>query len=236
MRRRQNSEESLPTVNDIAKSNTIKFEPRNPRQRFHAKSLQDSQLTIAIGPAGTGKTYVPIVHFARGLLRGDYQRIVMMRPAVALEGEQHGFLPGDKWKKVTPWARPMLKKLAKLLGGEDRILDLHRQGRIEVEPFTYLRGDEFEAGEFVMIDEAQNCTVGQLKAFTTRIADGAKIAISGDVTQRDLKQGSGLSELVELVDSHDIPCGIIEYLEADIERGDLCRRFVPAWAAAHASS
>lgn len=220
---------TIPSVNDIERANAIKFEPANPRQRFHMRSLKEKSLTLALGPAGTGKTYVSMVYAAQAILRGEITKLVLMRPAVALEGEEHGFLPGDLFAKVSPWARPMLKKLDTLIGG-GRVKAMVKNGQIEVCPFTYLRGDEFEAGTFVMLDEAQNCTVGQLKAFTTRIADGSRIVIAGDVSQHDLPGDSGLSVLLDVIEgSDDIDCGIIEYEARDIERGALCAAFVKAW-------
>lgn len=223
--------ESLPSVNDIEQSNKVSFAPRNARQRYHARSLRENQLTVVLGPAGTGKTFVSMVHAARGLLRGEITKIVLMRPAVALEGEEHGFLPGNLWAKVAPWARPMLRKLGNMIGGEAKILELHKQGKIELLPFTHLRGDEFEAGTLVMLDEAQNCTPGQIRAFVTRIADGATIVIAGDVAQNDLKgSGCGLEHLADMVDRYEIPCGIVEYLLDDVERGSLCKAFVSAYA------
>lgn len=225
----QQVQEDKPSVNSIAKANAIKFEPKNPRQRFHMRSMEKNQLTVVLGPAGTGKTYVSTIHAAKGILHGKYKKLVLMRPAVALEGEEHGFLPGNLWGKIAPWARPMLKKLSNFIGGEDRIIEMHRAGKIELSPFTYLRGDEFEADTFVMLDEAQNCTVGQMKAFTTRIADGSTIVISGDIRQSDIRGETGLGALGDIIKNYDIPAGIIEYSESDIERGELCAAFVKAW-------
>lgn len=227
---RKQKETFRPSVNDIERSNRIKFESKNPRQRFHARSLRDNQLTLAFGPAGTGKTYVSIAYAAQGLLRGEIKKLVLMRPAVALEGENHGFLPGDLWAKVAPWARPMLRKLSRFVGSQDRILDMHKQGKIEILPFTTLRGDEFEEGTFVMLDEAQNCTPGQMRAFVTRIADGAKVCIAGDIAQNDLGEDTGLEHLGELIEKYEIPCGVIEYHLSDVERGSLCAAFVKAYA------
>jgi phosphate starvation-inducible PhoH-like protein len=221
---------STPSVNDIEVSNRIKFDFRNPRQRFHVKSLRENQLTLVFGPAGTGKTYVSMAYAAQGLLRGEIKKLVLMRPAVALEGENHGFLPGDLWAKVSPWARPMLRKLGRFMGSQERILEMYKRGAIEILPFTTLRGDEFEDGTFVMLDEAQNCTPEQLRAFVTRIADGAKIVIAGDVSQNDLGEGTGLEYLGDLVEKYDIPCGVVDYRLEDVERGTLCAAFVRAYA------
>ena len=222
--------EASPSVNDIQWANSIKFQPKNVRQQLHTQSIVKNQLTLALGPSGTGKTHVSIAALAEGILRGRYDRGVLMRPAIALDDEEHGYLPGHLHEKVAPWARPMFRKLAKLIG-MNRVQTMLKDGRLEVCPFTYLRGDEFESRTFVMLDEAQNCSIAQLRAFTTRIADGATIVIAGDVEQHDRTSVSGLEVLHWIIDSSlAIDCGIIEYQVSDIVRGSLCQSFVDAWA------
>lgn len=220
---------SVPSVTDIQHANSIRFEPKNARQRHHMRSIQENQLTLVLGPSGTGKTHVSIAALADGILRGRHYRAVLMRPAIALENEEHGFLPGSLDAKVGPWAKPMLRKLTKLIGAS-RVLGMLSDGHIEICPFTYLRGDEFEDRTFVMLDEAQNCTIAQLRAFTTRIADGATIVIAGDIEQHDMRGRSGFDVLHELIDaSPDINCGIAQYRKEDIVRGALCQSFVDMW-------
>lgn len=217
------------SVNDIERANRLVFEPDNPRQRFHLRSLRDNPLTIALGPAGTGKTTVTCYFTADGVLRGRIKKVMLMRPPVALGTTKHETLPGDIFAKIAPWARPMLRKLEGYLG-KARFEKMVKAGDIEVVPFTYLRGMEFEAGTLVILDEAQNCTIEQLEAWTTRIADGATVAILGDEDQHDMPGVSALQVLHELIDaSDDIDCGIVEYLERDIKRGKLCRAFVAMW-------
>lgn len=226
----ENAANNLPSVNDIAAANKIVFEPANPRQRLHMKHLRNYQLTVAVGPAGAGKTYVTTNFIAAGILHGTIKKAILMRPPVALKGTKHETLPGDGFAKVAPWAQPMLKKLSKMIGKE-RLIKMIKDKDIEVLPFTYLRGDEFEAGTFVMLDEAQNCDYEQIKAFTTRIADGATICICGDVTQTDRDMESGLEILCRIIDgSADLEVGMVEYLHEDIKRGKLCAQFVKAWA------
>lgn len=217
-----------PSVNDIQKANGLKFEGRNPRQKFHYRSIRQNQVTVALGYPGTGKTYVSVVAACELFLRGEIDRIVIVRPAVAAGGEEHGFLPGDIGKKLAPWARPVIDIIGKCIGAE-RLRAATAAGLIEAMPFTYMRGLTFDRA-FVILDEAQNTTPEQIRLFTQRMGEDVRVVIDGDIMQCDLKGDSGLDDLLDVLPHIEgISVGVVEYEIGDIERGPITAAFARAW-------
>ncbi|MGZ8994770.1 MAG: PhoH family protein, partial [Burkholderiaceae bacterium] len=166
---------------------------RTPRQRDYIEAILAHDITIGIGPAGTGKTYLAVAAAVDALERDVVKRIVLTRPAVEA-GERLGFLPGDLAQKVDPYLRPLYDALFDLLGFDKTQRLLERQ-TIEIAPLAYMRGRTLNQS-FVILDEAQNTTREQMKMFLTRIGFGSKAVVTGDVTQMDLPRGttSGLIE------------------------------------------
>ena len=160
---------------------------RTPRQRDYIAAMLDHDITIGIGPAGTGKTYLAVAAAVDALERDIVQRIVLTRPAVEA-GERLGFLPGDLAQKVDPYLRPLYDALFDLLGFDKTQRLLERQ-TIEIAPLAYMRGRTLNQA-FVILDEAQNTTREQMKMFLTRIGFGSKAVVTGDVTQIDLPRGT----------------------------------------------
>lgn len=160
---------------------------KNFGQRRYAKSIDDHAVTFGIGPAGTGKTYLAVVMAVRALKNGEVKKIILTRPAVEA-GEHLGFLPGDLKEKVDPYLRPIYDALYNLFGLEhtNRLME---RGVIEIAPLAYMRGRTLEDA-FVILDEAQNTTVSQMKMFLTRLGFGSKMVINGDITQIDLPKGA----------------------------------------------
>lgn len=156
---------------------------KNFGQRRYAKSISDHAVTFGIGPAGTGKTYLAVVMAVRALKNGEVKKIILTRPAVEA-GEHLGFLPGDLKEKVDPYLRPIYDALYNLFGLEhtNRLME---RGVIEIAPLAYMRGRTLEDA-FVILDEAQNTTISQMKMFLTRLGFGSKMVINGDITQIDL--------------------------------------------------
>lgn len=222
-------EPPVPSVNDIEKANKIKVAGRNPRQIAYLQSMKHNDLTVALGPAGTGKTYLATMRAAEEILRGTKERFIIVRPAVAAGGEEHGFLPGDLRKKLAPWARPVVDLLAKAIG-HDRCEQMLKAGTVEAMPFTYMRGLTLD-NAFIILDEAQNVTVEQMKLFTTRLGENVKVVICGDIAQTDMPGNSGLVVLADLIEDHGIPAGLIEFTSNDVERSVLAGQFVRAWEA-----
>jgi phosphate starvation-inducible PhoH-like protein len=168
--------------------------PKTFGQGEYAKSIQESDIVFAIGPAGTGKTYIAVAAAVTALKRRAVSRIVLVRPAVEA-GESLGFLPGDFQEKVDPYLRPLYDALHEMMGA-DKIRRSLEMGVIEVAPLAYMRGRTL-SDSFVILDEAQNTTIGQMKMFLTRLGANSKAVITGDVTQIDLRE-KDLSGLIQI--------------------------------------
>lgn len=201
--------------------------PKTAGQRTLVEAIEHQTLTIGIGPAGTGKTFLAIVMAVRALRHREVARIILSRPAVEA-GEKLGFLPGDLREKVDPYLRPLYDALGEVLD-ETVVARFLERGTIEVAPLAYMRGRTL-GDAFVILDEAQNATREQLKMFLTRLGSGSKMVVNGDVTQIDLPRGvhSGLLDVQELFAGvEDI--AIVELGTADVVRPSLVGRIVNAY-------
>ncbi|MEZ6115244.1 MAG: PhoH family protein [Pirellulaceae bacterium] len=167
--------------------------PRTEGQAKYIKAIRENDLTFAVGPAGTGKTYLAVAMAVRALKDEQIRKIVLVRPAVEA-GESLGFLPGDLQAKINPYLRPLLDALYEMID-YDQIKRLMERDLIEVAPLAYMRGRTLNDA-FIILDEAQNTTVAQMKMFLTRMGSGSKIVVAGDETQVDLPKAmtSGLSD------------------------------------------
>ncbi len=172
--------------------------PRTLRQKAYVDAMERHDLTLALGPAGTGKTFLATVLAVRMLNERKVERLVLTRPAVEA-GERLGFLPGDLQQKVDPYLRPLYDALHTLLGSE-RTAVLLEKGIIEVAPLAYMRGRTL-ADAFVILDEAQNTTAAQMRMVLTRLGENSRMVVTGDPTQVDLPSGvtSGLVEAAEVL-------------------------------------
>ena len=159
---------------------------RGPHQREYAQAMRSKDLTFGIGPAGTGKTYMAVAAAVEALDTDKVRRLVLVRPAVEA-GERLGFLPGDMSQKVDPYLRPMYDALYEMMGFE-RVARLIERHVIEIAPLAFMRGRTLNES-FVILDEAQNTTVEQMKMLLTRIGYGSRAVVTGDVTQTDLPKG-----------------------------------------------
>ena len=203
---------------------------RTPRQRDYIEAILAHDITIGIGPAGTGKTYLAVATAVDALERDVVKRIVLTRPAVEA-GERLGFLPGDLAQKVDPYLRPLYDALFDLLGFDKTQRLLERQ-TIEIAPLAYMRGRTLNQS-FVILDEAQNTTREQMKMFLTRIGFGSKAVVTGDVTQMDLPRGttSGLIEAQHVL-AEVRGIAFTYFTAADVVRHPLVGRIVEAYEAA----
>jgi phosphate starvation-inducible PhoH-like protein len=200
---------------------------RTPHQIQYLESILAHDITLGIGPAGTGKTYLAVACAVDALEREQVKRIVLVRPAVEA-GERLGFLPGDLAQKVDPYLRPLYDALYDL-AGFDRTAKLLERGTIELAPLAYMRGRTLNHS-FIILDEAQNTTPEQMKMFLTRIGFGAKAVVTGDVTQIDLARGqkSGLIEARRiLADVRGI--AFTDFTAADVVRHPLVARIIDAY-------
>jgi phosphate starvation-inducible protein PhoH and related proteins len=203
---------------------------RTPNQRLYLDNIQSHDITFGIGPAGTGKTFLAVACAVDALERSTVQRIILTRPAVEA-GERLGFLPGDLAQKVDPYLRPLYDALYELMG-IDKVTRAFEKGSIEVAPLAFMRGRTLSHA-FVILDEAQNTTAEQMKMFLTRIGQGSKCVVTGDVSQIDLPRG----ELSGLIDAERVlrrVSGIAttRFSSVDVVRHPLVARIVDAYDAA----
>ena len=200
---------------------------RTPNQVQYLQQMLASDITLGIGPAGTGKTFLAVACAVDALERHGVQRIVLTRPAVEA-GERLGFLPGDLAQKVDPYLRPLYDALYDLMGF-DRVAKAFDKGLIEIAPLAFMRGRTLSHA-FIILDEAQNATREQMKMFLTRIGFGSKCVVTGDVSQIDLPKGTPSG----LIDAHHVLRGVegiavTEFTAADVVRHPLVARIVEAY-------
>ena len=209
---------------------TAKGKPIKPKtlgQKAYCDAIAKNTVTLGIGPAGTGKTYLAVAAAVAAFRAEEVNRIILTRPAVEA-GERLGFLPGDLQSKVDPYLRPLYDALFDMLGADTYQKYLER-GNIEVAPLAYMRGRTLD-DSFIILDEAQNTSREQMKMFLTRLGFGSKIVITGDVTQIDLPDGkpSGLREAMRVL-SRVEGVGICELTNADVVRHVMVQRIVQAY-------
>jgi phosphate starvation-inducible PhoH-like protein len=200
---------------------------RGANQRAYLKNIRENDLAFGIGPAGTGKTYLAVAGAIDALESGQVRRIVLVRPAVEA-GERLGFLPGDMSQKVDPYLRPMYDALYDMLGS-DQVGRLIERNVIEIAPLAFMRGRSLNES-FVILDEAQNTSVAQMKMFLTRIGFGSHAVVTGDITQIDLpsEQQSGLKNAAKILSEVE---GVVftYFTPGDVVRHELVQRIVEAY-------
>lgn len=209
-----------------------RFRPQNEKQLHYANMLKDDKpyIVIAYGSAGTGKTFCAASVGIDLMEQGLYNRMVLTRPAVCVEEEEHGFLPGGIDSKMKPWILPIYDVLHSRLD-PIRVERMIKNNTIEIAPLAYMRGRTFE-NAWIILDEAQNCTVGQMKMVLTRIGKGSKLIITGDPTQHDrTKNENGLIDFINRIHSYDMKglggtkdssqIGLVEFHPEDVERHEV---------------
>ncbi len=196
-------------------------------QKQYVEAIKKNSVTFGIGPAGTGKTYLAVCLAVQAMKQKQVEKIILTRPAVEA-GEKLGFLPGDLQTKVDPYLRPLYDALQEMLGLES-YTKLMERGSIEIAPLAYMRGRTL-SDAFIILDEAQNTTREQMKMFLTRLGDGSKMVITGDVTQIDLPDGksSGLMHAAEILDGIE-GISIIKLTAKDVVRNPLVMSIVRAY-------
>ena len=209
-----------------AKGRPIK--PKTIGQKEYVDSISQNTVTIGVGPAGTGKTYLAVAAAVAAFRERKINRIILTRPAVEA-GERLGFLPGDLQSKVDPYLRPLYDALFDMLGAETYQKHLER-GNIEVAPLAYMRGRTLD-DSFIILDEAQNTSCEQMKMFLTRMGFGSKMVITGDATQIDLPADklSGLKQAVRVLKNVE-GIGICELTDQDVVRHVMVQRIIKAYA------
>ena len=205
--------------------------PRSPGQQVYLDAIANHEMVFGIGPAGTGKSYLAVASAVAALHEGQVERIIFSRPAVEA-GENLGFLPGDLKEKVDPYLRPLYDALYDVMATE-KVEKFIEDGTIEIAPLAFMRGRTLSSA-YIILDEAQNTTVQQMKMFLTRLGEGSKMLINGDTSQIDLPAGtpSGLAHAVHLLDGVK---GIanVTLTHKDIVRHKLVTRIVQAYDSEH---
>ena len=229
----EENQEVLLEIDKELICHTVTGKPIKPKtlgQKEYVDAIRGNMVVFGLGPAGTGKTYLAVCLAVQAYKQKQIDKIILTRPAVEA-GEKLGFLPGDLQTKVDPYLRPLYDALEEMLGAET-YLKLMERGTIEVAPLAYMRGRTL-SNAFIILDEAQNTTREQMKMFLTRLGDGSKMVVTGDVTQIDLPDGkrSGLEHAVNVLKDVD---GIAEiYLtDKDVVRNPLVMSIVRAYEAA----
>ena len=223
----ENQDEAQAPDDIVVTTKEGRVRGRGPNQRHYLQNIADHDLTFGIGPAGTGKTYLAVASAVAALNRDQVRRLVLVRPAVEA-GERLGFLPGDLTEKVDPYLRPIYDALYEMLGFE-RVGKLLERGVIEVAPLAFMRGRTLNEA-FIILDEAQNTTIDQMKMFLTRIGFGSRTVVTGDITQVDIPrpQRSGLRDAVELLRGMQ-GVSFTFFTAADVVRHPLVQRIVAAY-------
>ncbi len=203
--------------------------PRTPNQRRYLLALRSHDLVFALGPAGTGKTYLAVAMAVSMLTRGEIGRLILSRPAVEA-GERLGFLPGDMRDKVDPYLRPLYDALYDMLPA-DQVLKRLENGEIEIAPLAFMRGRTL-SNAFIILDEAQNTTPMQMKMLLTRLGEGARMVVTGDLTQVDLPAGdrSGLKDAAGILKGVE-GISFVRFTDGDVVRHPLVGRMVRAYEA-----
>lgn len=201
--------------------------PRGENQSDYLSNIMLNDLTFGIGPAGTGKTYLAVASAIKALENDDVRRIILVRPAVEA-GERLGFLPGDMSQKVDPFLRPMYDALYDMLGA-NQVSKLIEQHLIEIAPLAFMRGRSLNES-FLILDEAQNTTIEQMKMFLTRIGFGSRAVVTGDITQIDLPKGqrSGLKHCAKIL-SKIKKIAFTYFTAEDVVRHDLVKLIIEAY-------
>ncbi len=203
------------------------IKPKTIGQKRYVDAIRNNTVTIGVGPAGTGKTYLAVAMAVDAFRSKSVNRIVLTRPAVEA-GEKLGFLPGDLQQKVDPYLRPLYDALFDMLGAEN-FQRCQERGDIEVAPLAYMRGRTLD-DSFIILDEAQNTTSEQMKMFLTRLGFNSKAVVTGDITQIDLPDGkkSGLKEVLHILENID-GISINRFSEKDVVRHRLVQQIIKAY-------
>ena len=200
--------------------------PKTQKQADYLHALQTADAVVVLGPAGTGKTFVAATYTADRFADGAIDKIIITRPNVPA-GRDIGFLPGDLKEKMEPYAASFLTPMRERLG-KQQFDSAMRGGKIEIVPFATMRGRSF-SDALIILDEAQNATLPEMKMFLTRQGEGSQIVVNGDISQSDLPGDSGLKTVLKLIKKHNMQIPIIEFGLDDIVRSDLCAAWCRAF-------
>lgn len=225
-----NNKNDVVLLDDEILSRTIQGKPIKPKtigQKKYVDSIKNNMITFGIGPAGTGKTYLGMCMAIEAFKRGDVTKLILTRPAIEA-GEKLGFLPGDLQSKIDPYLRPLYDALYQIMGAESFQSNMEK-GLIEVAPLAYMRGRTLD-NAFIILDEAQNTTIPQMKMFLTRIGFNSKVIVTGDDTQKDLPKDvvSGLDSAIKVLKNVE-GISFVRLSSKDVVRHPLVQKIVVAY-------
>lgn len=223
-RRKKREDGIIPTPKTIK---TIELCPKTYNQRLYSKALQEDPLVFVVGCAGTGKTYMAATMAAKLYYEGAIDKIVITRPNVAAGGKDIGYFKGDISEKMAPWVSPLVDVFKKHLG-KVKVEAMLADQAISVEPFSVMRGKSFEDA-FIILDEAQNTSYPELKMFLSRLGEGTRAVVNGDMAQSDLHDKSGLKQIIHIIKAQMLPFPIVEMTTDDIVRSDICATWIKAF-------
>lgn len=233
LNKKENSDKiknNIVELDDDVLSRTIQGKPIKPKtigQKNYVDSIRDNMITFGIGPAGTGKTYLGMCMAIEAFKKGEVTKLILTRPAIEA-GEKLGFLPGDLQSKIDPYLRPLYDALYQIMGAESFQANLEK-GLIEVAPLAYMRGRTLD-NAFIILDEAQNTTIPQMKMFLTRIGFNSKVIVTGDDTQKDLPKDvtSGLDSAIKVLKNIE-GISFVRLTSKDVVRHPLVQKIVVAY-------
>lgn len=200
--------------------------PKTAAQAAYLDALKSSEQVVAMGPAGTGKTWIAATYAADLLRSGKIERIIITRPNVAC-GRSLGFFPGTLEEKFALWAAPVIEAISERIGRAAVEIAI-KNGDIEMVPFEVIRGRSWK-GAFVLLDEAQNTTPVEMVTFLTRVGEDCRVVIDGDIRQSDLRETSGLAKVVQIVKAQMLPVPVIEFQVADVVRSGWTKMWLEAF-------
>ena len=206
-----------------AEGKVMTLVPLNDNQRDYLKALDTHNQVIVCGHSGTGKTFLAATKAANMYLQKQVDKIIVTRPNVSV-GKDLGYFPGDLNEKFGPWAVPVIDVLQQRLG-KGVVETAIKNGNIEMAPMSVMRGRSFK-NAFVILDEAQNTSVAEIKMFLTRIGENCKVVLNGDIKQSDIREQSGLSKVIHLVKKYGMDVPVIEFGIDDIVRSEACKQWI----------
>jgi phosphate starvation-inducible PhoH-like protein len=203
---------------------------KNPRQEAYLTALKTSEQIVVMGPAGTGKTFLAATHAADLLRQKRIEKIILTRPNVP-GGRSIGFFPGTLEEKFSPWTAQIIADIKSRMGAAAFDIAL-KNGDIEMVPFEVMRGRSW-SNAFILLDEAQNTTIDEMKMFLTRQGEDSTVVINGDISQSDLREASGLAQVIHLIKKELLPIPVIEFELDDIVRSGICATWVRVFQKNH---
>lgn len=210
------------------KEKLVDIVPYNDNQRLYLDSLNNNKQVIALGPSGTGKSWMAATYASNQLLLKNVDKIIVTRPAVSV-GKTLGALPGTMEEKFSPWLSPILSVIEEHLD-KNTFDSKIKNGNIQMAPLEYMRGSSFHDA-IVLLDEAQNLTVSQFKMVVTRVGENCKLIMNGDIRQSDINEQSGLSKAIYLAKKYNIDAAVVEFTLEDVVRSDICKQWLEAFYA-----